>query len=69
MLQFGAATEVTKIPSGNRVNHPAPTVLDGAGMDAQLSKTSVEYVEYVVACSRHLNLTVNNGRRAVSCAC
>lgn len=47
MLQFGAATEVTKISSGNRVNHPAPTVLDGAGMDAQLSKTSVEYVEYV----------------------
>lgn len=47
MLQFGNATEITKVSSGNNVSHPSPTVLDGAGMEAQLAKTSVEYIEYV----------------------
>ena len=47
MLQFTADAEVTKISSENAVIHPEPTVLDAAGMEAQLAKTAVEYIEYV----------------------
>ena len=68
MLQFGAATEVKKLSSGNSVNHPAPKVLDGAGMDAQLSKTSVEYVEYVgtlsVSSGTYYNVTIDGATKA-----
>lgn len=47
MLQFAASgLVVTKLSEGNPVVHPTPTVLDGAGMDAQLAKTAVEYIEY-----------------------
>ena len=48
MLQFAKdGLVVTKLSSGHTVNHPAPTVLDAAGMDAQLAKSTVEYIEYV----------------------
>ena len=47
MLQFAKdGLVVTKLSEGNPVVHPTPTVLDGAGMDAQLVKTAVEYIEY-----------------------
>ena len=47
MLQFAKdGLVVTKVSSGNTVNHPSPTVLDAAGMDAQLAKTAVEYIQY-----------------------
>lgn len=46
MLQFTKDCTIKKISSGNPVNHPAVTVLDGAGMDEQLTKTSVSYIEY-----------------------
>jgi hypothetical protein len=46
MLQFGAASEITLVSSNNPVVHPQPKALDAAGMEAQLAKTAVEYIEY-----------------------
>ena len=69
MLQFAKdGLVVTKVSSGNTVNHPTPTVLDGAGMDAQLAKTSVEYVEYVGTLSvsgNYYNVTVDGATTAI----
>lgn len=68
MLQFGAATEVKKVSSGNSVVHPAPTVLDGAGMDAQLNKKAVEYIEYVGTLSvsgSYYNVTIDGASKAM----
>ena len=48
MLQFAKdGLVVTKLSSGNTVTRPTPTALDGAGMDAIVSATSVQYIEYV----------------------
>lgn len=61
MLQFGAASTITLVSSNNPVVHPTPTVLDAAGMDAQLKKTSVEYIEYVgtlAVSGNYYNVTV-----------
>lgn len=45
LAQIGTPT-VTVVSSGNAVTHPEAKVLDGAGMDAQLTAGAVEYVEY-----------------------
>ena len=69
MLQFGASPTVTKVSSGNEVTHPTPTVLDGAGMDAQLEKKAVEYVEYTGTLDisddgRYFNVAVEGATKA-----
>ena len=46
LLQFGDATEITFVSSDNPVVHPQPKTLDAAGMEAQLEKKAVEYIEY-----------------------
>ena len=68
MLQFTKDAVVTKLSSGNAVIHPEPTVLDGTGMDAQLAKTSVEYVEYVGTLSvsgNYYNVTIDGAATAI----
>ena len=69
MLQFAKdGLVVTKLSSGNAVNHPAPTVLDAAGMDAQLAKTTVEYIEYVGTLSvsgNYYNVTIDGSTTAI----
>ncbi len=68
MLQFGAASTITLVSSNNPVVHPTPTVLDAAGMDAQLKKTSVEYIEYVGTLSvsgNYYNVTVAGTTTAI----
>ena len=69
MLQFAKdGLVVTKLSSGNAVNHPAPTVLDAAGMDAQLAKTTVEYIEYVGTLSvsgNYYNVNVDGATTAI----
>ena len=69
MLQFAKdGLVVTKLSSGNAVNHPAPTVLDAAGMDAQLAKTAVEYIEYVGTLSvsgNYYNVNIDGATTAI----
>ena len=69
MLQFAKdGLVVTKVSSGNAVNHPAPAVLDAAGMDAQLAKTTVEYIEYVGTLSvsgNYYNVNVDGATTAI----
>ena len=68
MLQFTKDAVVTKLSSGNAVIHPEPTVLDAAGMDAQLTKTAVEYIEYVGTLSvngNYYNVTVEGTSTAM----
>ena len=68
MLQFTKDAVVTKLSSGNAVIHPEPTVLDAAGMDAQLTKTAVEYIEYVGTLSvsgNYYNVTVEGTSTAI----
>ena len=69
MLQFAKdGLVVTKLSSGNAVNHPAPAVLDAAGMDAQLKKTTVEYIEYVGTLSvsgNYYNVNVDGTTTAI----
>lgn len=67
MLQFKNITATT-LSTGNKVVHPKATVLDGAGMDAQLSKTTVEYVEYVGTLSvsgNYYNVTIDGASTAI----
>ena len=67
MLQFKNITATT-VSTGNAVVHPTATVLDGAGMDAQLSKTTIEYVEYVGTLSvsgNYYNVAVDGASTAI----
>ena len=69
MLQFAKdGLVVTKLSSGHTVNHPAPTVLDAAGMNAQLAKKTVEYIEYVGTLSvsgNYYNVNVDGTTTAI----
>ena len=68
MLQFTKDAVVTKLSSGNPVIHPEPTVLDAAGMDAQLTKTAVEYIEYVGTLSvsgNYYNVNIDGATTAI----
>ena len=67
MLQFKNITATT-VSTGNAVVHPTATVLDGAGMDAQLSKTTIEYVEYVGTLSvsgNYYNVAIDGASTAI----
>lgn len=67
MLQFKNVT-VTPVSSGNEVVRPEPTVLDAAGMDAQLAKTVVEYIEYVGTLSvsgNYYNVNIDGAATAI----
>ena len=67
MLQFKNVT-VTPVSSGNEVVRPEPTVLDAAGMDAQLAKTVVEYIEYVGTLSvsgNYYNVNIDGAETAI----
>ena len=67
MLQFKNVT-VTPVSSGNEVVRPEPTVLDAAGMDAQLTKTVVEYIEYVGTLSvsgNYYNVNIDGAATAI----
>jgi hypothetical protein len=67
MLQFKNITATT-LSTGNKVVHPTAKVLDGAGMDAQLSKTTVEFVEYVGTLSvsgNYYNVTIDGASTAM----
>lgn len=67
MLQFKNVT-VTPVSSGNEVVRPEPTVLDAAGMDAQLAKTVVEYIEYVGTLSvsgNYYNVNIDGATTAI----
>ena len=68
MLQFTKDAKITKVSSGNEVVHPEPTVLDAAGMDAQLAKTAVEYVEYTGTLSisgNYYNVNIEGAATAI----
>ena len=68
MLQFAKdGLVVTKLSEGNPVVHPTPTVLDGAGMDAQLAKTAIEYIEYTGTLSvsgNYYNVAIEGAAKA-----
>ena len=68
MLQFKDLTATT-LSTGNTVAHPEVKVLDGAGMDAQLSKTTIEYIEYVgtvsISSGKYYNVSVDGAATAV----
>ncbi len=67
MLQFKNVT-VTPVSSGNEIVRPEPTVLDAAGMDAQLAKTVVEYIEYVGTLSvsgSYYNVNIDGAATAI----
>ena len=68
MLQFGQGSTVTVLSSGNEVVHPEPAVLDGAGMDAILSETSVKYIEYtgtLGVSGYYYNVTIDGAATAI----
>ena len=68
MLQFKDITATT-LSTGNTVVHPEVKVLDGAGMDAQLSKTTIEYIEYVgtvsISSGKYYNVSIEGAATAI----
>lgn len=68
MLQFGDASEITFVSSDNPVVHPQPKTLDAAGMEAQLEKTAVEYIEYTGTLSvsgKYYNVAIEGTNKAL----